>query len=67
MIRIRKQEVEVDGEKMLIVLIRDFSDSINIEKMQLKQNDEKVSQVLMGNQLNEVFNQHSNSIASLVQ
>lgn len=34
-IRIRKHEVEIDGSKKVIVMIRDLSDSINFEKIML--------------------------------
>jgi hypothetical protein len=36
-IRIRKHEIYVDGQKQVIVMIRDFSDSIQVEKILLKQ------------------------------
>ena len=33
LIRIRKTEVEIDGEKRIIVMIQDFSDSIKVDKI----------------------------------
>ena len=35
-IRIRKHEVIFEEEKRIIVIIRDLTDTINFEKMQLK-------------------------------
>jgi len=32
-IKIRKTEVVIDGEKRIIVMVRDLSDSINFEKI----------------------------------
>jgi len=46
-------------------MIRDLTDSINFEKMQLKQKEEKVSQIIIGKELNQVFLEHSKSIDKL--
>ena len=32
-VRLRKTEVVIEGEKRIIVMIRDFTDSINVEKI----------------------------------
>ena len=47
-------------------MIRDFTDSINFEKMQLKQKEEKVSQIIIGKELNQVFIEHSQAIDKVV-
>ena len=52
---IRKHEVIIDGEKKLIVLIRDYSDSINFEKILLKQKEEDCRMNLIQNELNIAF------------
>jgi hypothetical protein len=49
----------LDGEKRIILLISDITDSINHKKMQLKQKEDKVGQVLIGQELNKVFAKHS--------
>ena len=55
MIVIRKYEVIIDGEKKLIVLIRDYSDSIKFEKIILKQKEEDCRMNLIQNELNIAF------------
>ena len=55
MIVIRKHEVIIDGEKKLIVLIRDYSDSIKFEKILLKQKEEDCRMNLIQNELNIAF------------
>jgi len=52
---IRKHEVIIDGEKKLIVLIRDYSDSIKFEKILLKQKEEDCRMNLIQNELNIAF------------
>jgi hypothetical protein len=44
--------VFLDGEKRIILLINDKTDFINNKKMQLKQKEDKVSQILIGKELN---------------
>ena len=39
LIRFRKQELEIDGVKKVFIMIRDMSDTINISKMMLKQEE----------------------------
>jgi len=34
-IRIRKTEVTIDGEKRIIVMIRNITDSVNVEKLNI--------------------------------
>jgi hypothetical protein len=55
MIVIRKHEVIIDGEKKLIVIIRDYSDSIKFEKILLKQKEEDCRMNLIQNELNNAF------------
>ena len=51
---------------MIILIIRDFSDSVNFEKMQLKLKEEKVSQIIVTSELNKIFHEHSNAIDKVV-
>jgi hypothetical protein len=39
---------------------------VNYQKIQLKQKEEKISQVIIGKELSQVFGNHSESITSLV-
>ena len=55
MIVIRKHEAIIDGEKKLIVLIRDYSDSIKFENIILKQKEEDSRMNLIQNELNLAF------------
>ena len=47
-------------------MISDLTDSINYNKMQLKQKEEKVSQVLTGNELMLNFADQSRAIDNLI-
>jgi hypothetical protein len=59
MIRIRKQEVVISGEKQLIIQIRDFTDSIQFEKIIVKLKQEKARTMLIQTELNSVFDMHT--------
>jgi len=43
-------------------MVRDFTDNVNFEKMQLNQKEEKVSQIIIGKELNSVFRDHTKAI-----
>jgi len=46
----------------MIVVIRDMTDSINFEKLQLEEKEVKVGQVLVGMELVKVFTEHAVAI-----
>ena len=50
-VKLRKTEVTIDGEPRIIVQIRDFSDSINLEKIQLQQKEDNARQDLVSSEL----------------
>jgi len=62
MVRIRKHKVIIDGEDREIVLIREFSDQINIEKILLKQREDNEHTEIMQIEITAEFSRHCNII-----
>ena len=50
-IKFRKTVVMIDGEERIIVMIRDFSDSVNAEKMKLKQKEDNTKLEMINQEL----------------
>ena len=65
-IRVRISEVYFGPDKRIILQISDLTDSVNYEKMQLKQKEETVTQIIIGQELGKVFNEQSLAINQLV-
>jgi hypothetical protein len=61
-IRLKKAEVFIDGEKRLIVMIRDMTDSIEVERIQIKLREENARQIMINKEFNDVFESHSRAI-----
>ena len=61
-----KNEVEVEGENKLFIMIRDKTDQVSLAKEDLKKKKEKVGTTLIQKELNEVFSQHCEEVAQLL-
>ena len=64
--RIKKVEALFNGRKKLIVMIRDVTDSIEFEKMLLKQGEEIARTNLVKAELEQVFSLQCNLIDKLI-
>lgn len=62
LVRIRKHKVNIDGADKDIVLIREFSDQINIEKILLKQREDNEHTEFIQTEINAEFSKHCNVI-----
>lgn len=51
---------------MFLILIRDVNDSIEFEKIQLKQKEDEARNTLINSDLNQVFTKHCNTIENLI-
>ena len=62
-----KNQVEVEGTIKLIVMIRDVTDRVRLEKEQLKKNTEKDTTFKVQQELATVFAKHCEEVELLVQ
>jgi hypothetical protein len=54
-IKFRKTVVNIDGEDRIIVIIRDLSDSVNVENMKLEKKEDVARQDLVAQELEKTF------------
>jgi hypothetical protein len=58
--------VLIDGEEREIIIIRDFSDSVAIEKLQLTHQEDNALSEYVSHEINIVFSKHCNIIDKVI-
>ena len=59
---LKKNKVEVDGKIKVIVMVRDITDKVSLEKEQIKKRKGKVQAVQLLKKLDEVLVKHSREV-----
>ena len=59
---LKKNKVEVDGKIKVIVMVRDITDKVSLEKEQIKKRKGKVQAVQLLKKLDEVLVKHSSEV-----
>ena len=65
MIRIHKASVIIRGKEKIVVNIRDYTDIIKSEKAQVRKEQHKFSQVVIGKQLNTLVKEHKQVLSQV--
>jgi hypothetical protein len=67
LVRVRKHEVKIDGEPREIILIRDFSTDIAIEKLILTKQEDNANTEFIQKEIDLVFFKHWQVIDTILE
>jgi len=65
-VRFKKTQVVIDGEERIIVMIKDYSDSINFHKNELQTKEDNYMLNIINQDLDSVFSEHCVTLDTLI-